>query len=77
MRKDSKTEHRTNTTPSTTRHRVNRLIAEGKFTDNKVKKEQLKIIYRALHEKDPKGYYEITDYYVLYYDGHKLTTYSV
>lgn len=69
--------HRTECTPGNTKHKVNRLIASGKFTNHKVTKDQLKHTYHALQQKDPDAYYELSDYYLIYFNGKTLVTYSI
>lgn len=62
--------------PKNPKARVDTLISRGDFTEIDVHdKGELKITMRALQQRDPDGYYEITDRYLIYLTGNKLVAY--
>lgn len=65
-----------NVMPKNPKQRVDTLISRGKFTEIDVHdKGELKITMRALQQRDPDGYYEITENYLIYLNGNKLVAY--
>lgn len=64
--------------PKKQKNKVKRLIKDGKFQNIKVNDHaQLMITFHGLQSTNPKAYFELSDYYLLYFDGDKLTAYSI
>ena len=58
------------------KQRVDTLISRGDFTEIDVHdKGELKITMRALQSRDPAGYFELTERYLIYLTGNKLVAY--
>lgn len=64
--------------PKKQKHKVNRLIKEGKFQNIKVNDhEQLMRTFHGLQMKNPNAFFELSEFYLIYFDGNKLTAYSI